>query len=103
MKAYFSLYALFSHLIPHSRRQNGESQTREKNYEFFTFPTKALPSGGSIMISHYMFEIFPRVPEVGSGHMAKISRTIDFTYLEISFEHQILASVFIREHHISST
>lgn len=50
-----------------------------------------------------MSEIFQRVPEVKRGHMAKIFRATTLAHLKTFFEHQIVASVFIRESHISST
>lgn len=43
------------------------------------------------------------VPEVRREHVAKIPRTIDLAHPEIFFEHQILASIFVRECHISLT
>lgn len=105
MKAYLSLYVFFCSSALHSRSQKGEIQTGEENVDLITFPTKAPPNGGSIMISQCVFElhVFQRVPEARRGHIAKISRAIDLAHLEIFFEHHILASVFVRECHIFST
>lgn len=99
MEACLSLYVFFCFSALYSRSQKGEIQTGEENFDHITFPTKAPPSGGSIMISQCVFElhVFQRVPEARRGHIAKISRAIDLDHLEIFFEHHILASVFVRE------